>query len=219
MYCDNCKKQVPDNFVKCPYCSKKLKKPNKKVPNKFIKTSKIKTPKLKTVITVTVIFAFLLSVTAITVGILTGAKPQTVVKRLTESIQNNDADLYYSLYDDETKEYCKNYWYFDDERTFENLTEGLDKSITFYTEQCGENFKITYKIKDIKYLEDDELENYISYLSDSYGFKKLPTKAAVLNFDVEVKGDSGEYTSVYDSFYCYKIGGKWYREYFENSKS
>ncbi|MGN0525805.1 MAG: hypothetical protein ACI4IF_00020 [Acutalibacteraceae bacterium] len=187
------------------------------MPNKFIKPSKLKMPGLKTIIIVTVIIASVLMVTAITVGALTGAKPQTVVKQFTDSIQNNDADLYYSLYSEETKEYCKNYWYYDDERTFENLTEGLEKSIEFYTEQCGENFKITYKINDIKYLEDEELESYVSNLSDSYGFKKLPTKVALLNFDVVVKGDKGEYTSVYDSFYCCKIGGKWYREYFEYS--
>lgn len=211
MYCDNCHRQSPDNFVNCPYCSAPLKNQKRKKPRKFVRKRELKKPvSFKTTVIITAGVAFLLTVSAIITGIVTGSKPDTVVKKMVNAIQNDDAQLYYSLYDDRIIEYYKENWYFADEETFEAVTEPLRESREFYSEKCGENFKLDCKITNITEISESELEEYKDYLATSFDYKKFPSKMARVDFEIEAKGDSGKYKSVYEDFVCIKLGGKWY---------
>lgn len=212
MYCDKCHRQSPDNFVNCPYCSAPLKNHKRRKPTKFVKKKETKKPvSFKSLVIGAVVVALVLSVAAVVTGIFTGSKPTTAVETMVNAIENDNAELYYSLFDEQTKEYYKENWYYDDEETFNAMTEPLTKSVEFYTSKCGENFTLKYKITDVTYLTEDMLESHNNALSVSYGFTKLPDKVALLNFELEAKGDLGTYKSVYENFVCSQIGGKWYK--------
>lgn len=212
MYCDNCHRQSPDNFVNCPYCSAPLKNNKRKKPQKFVKKKEIKKPvSFKTAVIITVIIAFLLAVSAVVTGVVTGSKPDIVVKTMVNAIETNDAKLYYSLYDEQIIEYYKENWYYGDEETFNAVTKPLQESRDFYTTKCGENFTLKYKITDVNYLTDESFEHCCDSLAVGYNYKKLPKKIALLNFEIEAKGDNGTYKSVYENFLCAQIGGDWYK--------
>ena len=214
MYCNNCHRQCPDNFSSCPYCSAELKIDKKKKPEVFhLSRNKKFNLSLKGKIIALSTFALILCISAVTVGLLNGSKPEKVVKTMVLSLENESAENYYSIYDEQIKKYNKDNWYFDDDETFSAMTEPLQKTIAFYAEKCGEDFEAEYKINSVTYIENEEFEEYCEILEKSFGYRKLPTQIADVDFVVEVEGSEGAYTSVYDSFVCMKIGGKWYRVY------
>ena len=211
MYCDNCHRQTPDNFVNCPYCSAPLKNNKRKKPQKFTKKKERRKPlSFKTAVLITVAVAFALSVSAVIIGSITGSKPDKVIKTMVTAIENDDAKLYYSLYDEQIKEYYKENWYYGDEETFDAVTKPLSESRGFYISKCGEDFNLKYKINDITYVSDEALERANENLQASYNYTKFPTKLAFLDFEIEAKGEMGTYKTVYDKLTCLQISGKWY---------
>lgn len=211
MYCDNCHRQTPDNFVNCPYCSAPLKNNKRKKPQKFTKKKERRKPlSFKTAVLITVAVAFALSVSAVIIGSITGSKPDKVIKIMVTAIENDDAKLYYSLYDEQIKEYYKENWYYGDEETFDAVTKPLSESRDFYISKCGEDFTLKYKINDITYVSDEALERANENLQASYNYTKFPTKLAFLDFEIEAKGEMGTYKTVYDKLTCLQISGKWY---------
>lgn len=212
MYCDNCHRQSPDNFVNCPYCSAPLKNNKRKKPQKFTKKKERKKPvSFKTATIIAVGVALVLAICAIVVGSLTGSKPDRVVKTMVEAIESDDAELYYSLYDEQIKEFYKENFYYGDEETFDAMTKPLQESREFYTSRCGEDFRLKYEIVSVEYLSDEDLEQDNDSLVTLYGYRNLPAKTAILEFNIEAKGDNGTYKSEYTQFYCSLINGKWYR--------
>lgn len=211
MYCDKCHRQSPDNFVNCPYCSAPLKNNKRKKPEKFIKPKEKKKPiSFKTSVIAMVAIAFALAVSAIVTGVFTGSKPSTAIKKMVSAIETNDAELYYSLYDEQIVGYYKENWYYGDQETFDAVTKPLSQSREFYTKKCGENFTLDYKITDVTYITGDSLVSLNNSLEISFNYSEFPKKAAFLNFEIEAKGDKGTYKSVYENFVCLQIGGKWY---------
>lgn len=212
MYCNNCHSQCPENFVICPYCSAKLDNGEKKKPVKFVKTGRFnKTISLKAIFGVLIALATVLAVIAIGVGSFTGAKPDSVAKKLAKAISTNDEGLYYSLYDEQIISFKKDNRYYEDEETFSVFTEPLRESVSFYNDKCGEGFVADYNVATVYYLNDEELEQLNKTLADTYKYASLPKKAAKLRIEMNIKGDKGNYKTVYDNFYCIKIGGSWYR--------
>lgn len=212
MYCEKCHKQSPDNFKNCAYCGASLDSPKAPKPSKYVKISKHpKRISVKKSIIALVIIGLLLCCAAIITGVLTGTKPESTVKTFALAIENNDDDLYYSLFDEQIKEYKKENWYYNEEETFKAMVEPMNKSVAFYSENCGENFQVEYEITDTEYLTGEQLEQFIELLDETYGYQKYPSEVAVLDLEINVKGDKGTYTSVYQDFYCIKIGRYWYK--------
>lgn len=210
MYCDNCHRQSPDNFVNCPYCSAPLNNKRKK-PQKFTKKKERRKPvSFKTFVIITVAVAFVLAVSAVIIGAITGAKPDKAIKTMVTAIETNDAKLYYSLYDEQIKEYYKENWYYGDEETFDAITKPLNESRDFYISKCGEGFSLNYKIKDITYISGEALETVNDTLQISFNYSKFPTKVAFMDFEIEAKGENGSYKTVYEKLVCLQINGKWY---------
>ena len=211
MYCDNCHRQSPDNFVNCPYCSAPLKNNKRKTPQKFTKKKEHRKPvSFKTTVIITVAVAFVLAVSAVITGAITGAKPDKAVKTMVAAIETNDAKLYYSLYDEQIKAYYKDNWYYGDEETFDALTKPLNESQEFYISKCGEDFSLDYKINGITYISDEALEEVNDTLQASFNYSEYPTKVAFLDFEIEAKGEKGSYKTVYEKLTCLQIKGKWY---------
>lgn len=211
MYCDNCHRQSPDNFVNCPYCSAPLKNNKRKTPQKFTKKKERRKPiSFKTTVIITVVVAFILAVSAVITGAITGAKPDKAIKTMVTAIETNDEKLYYSLYDEQIKAYYKENWYYGDEETFDAITKPLTESRNFYILKCGENFSLNYKINDITYISDEALETVNDTLQASFNYSAFPKKVAFLDFEIEAKGEKGSYKSVYEKLTCLQIKGKWY---------
>ncbi len=211
MYCDKCHRQSPDNFVNCPYCSAPLKNNKRKKPEKFTKKKERSKPiSFKTMVIITVAVAFVLAVSAVVVGSITGAKPDKVIRTMVTAIETDDAKLYYSLYDEQIKAYYKENWYYGDEETFDAVTKPLKESRDFYISKCGEDFTLEYKINDITYISEEALERANENLQASFNYTRFPTKIAFLDFEIEAKGEAGTYKTVYDKLACLQINGKWY---------
>lgn len=212
MYCEKCHRRCPDNFVTCPYCSAKLKSEEIKQPTKFSKNKhQNKYITLKSLVAVAVAIAALLAVAAVVTVFFTGTKPETVVKTFTRALNRNDETLYFSMYDEQIAEFKKENRYYEDEETFAAMTEPLEQSVSFYKEQCGEDFRVSYSIAETEYFTEEQLESLNKQLSESYGYDVLPQKAANLKVEINVKGSEGTYKTVYDSFICIKFGRKWYK--------
>lgn len=211
MYCDNCHRQSPDNFVNCPYCSAPLKNNKRKNPRKFTKKKERNKPfSFKTSVIIIVGIAFVLAISAVITGAVTGSKPEKAIKTMVIAIESNDSNLYYSLYDEQIREYYKQNWYYGDEETFDAVTKPLKESRDFYTEKCGEDFTLEYKISDVTYITDDSLTMLNNSLQISFNYSEFPQKAAFLSFEIEAEGDKGSYKSVYEQLLCLQFNGKWY---------
>ena len=154
--------------------------------------------------------AFILAICAVVIGSITGAKPDKVIKTMVTAIETNDAELYYSLYDEQIKAYYKENWYYGDEETFDAVTKPLNESRDFYISKCGKDFSLKYKISDITYITDDFIESANETLQESFNYSEFPTKVAFLDFEIEAKGEKGTYKSVYDNLVCLQINGRWY---------
>lgn len=211
MYCEKCHRRCPDNFVTCPYCSAKLKNEENVQPQKFAKNKHYRYITLKSLVVLSISVAAILAVCAVVTVFFTGTKPETVVKTLTRALNDNDATLYYSMYDEQIAEFKKENRYYEDEETFSAMTEPLEESISFYKSQCGDDFKVTYNIEEVMYLTQDELESLNKELADLYGYDILPKKAASLKVAINAKGREGTYKTLYDNFICIKFGRKWYK--------
>lgn len=212
MYCDKCHKQSPDNFVTCAYCGAKLNSPKKKEPSKFIKKREVKLNfSLKNRIIALVIFAAVLVVVAVVTVSFTGSKPEKVVKNFVKATQTADKDLYYSLYDDNIKKYKKDNRYFGDDETYAQIVQPMEKSDVFYTEKCGEDYKLTYKVTSSQTLSDEDLNGFNDVLENGFGYVEFPSRVDILCVEVVAKGEIGEYKSVYNDFWCMKIKGRWYK--------
>ena len=212
MYCDKCHKQSPDNFVTCAYCGAKLKSPKKKEPSKFIKKREFKfNLSLKNRIIALVIFAAVLVVVAVITVSFTGSKPEKVVKNFVKATQTADKDLYYSLYDDNIKKYKKDNRYFGDDETYAQIVLPMEKSDVFYTEKCGEGYKLTYKVTSSQTLSDEDLNYFNDVLENGFGYVEFPSRVDILCIEVVAKGEKGEYKSIYNDFWCMKIKGHWYK--------
>lgn len=220
MYCDNCHKQSPDNFKNCAYCGAELIQPKKPAPSRFVKKERKRSGvSVKVRVAAIIAVAAVIAVAAAVTASFTSSKPESVIKIMTAAIQGNNAEKYYTIYDDSYKAFKKDSAFYDDERTFEELTSPLCKSDDFYISRCGENYKLTFVIDSVDYFTAEELTEYCDYLSEYCGYTKLPKEAARVNFKVYAKGDSGEYESIYRDFCCHRLGSKWYKsEYAKNAQ-
>lgn len=211
MYCDECHKQSPDNFVTCAYCGAKLNSHKKKEPSKFLKKNRRnRSFSLKSVIALLVIFATVLGIAAVLTVTFTGAKSEKTVKSFVKAIQNEDEDLYYSLYDDHIKEYNNDNRYFAEDETYRQMVLPVKESNDFYAQKCGEGFKLTYEITSSGSLEEAELQQFNDSLVSGFGYIELPSQVDILNVRIIADGEEGEYVSIYDGFWCMKIKGRWY---------
>ncbi len=212
MYCDKCHKQSPDNFVTCAYCGAKLESSKKKEPTKFVKKRNVKINlSLKNVILALVILASVLILAATLTVVFTGSKPEKVVKNFVKATQTTDADLYYSLFDDNIKKYKKDNRYFGDDETYAQIVLPMTESDAFYVDKCGEDYKLSYKVTSSQALSDEELAEFKTVLETGFGYIEFPSKVEVLSVEIIAKGEKGTYKSVYNDFWCMKIKGRWYK--------
>ena len=158
-----------------------------------------------------VIFAAVLVVVAVVTVSFTGSKPEKVVKNFVKATQTADKDLYYSLYDDNIKKYKKDNRYFGDDETYAQIVQSMEKSDVFYTEKCGEDYKLTYKVTSSLTLSDEDLSDFNDVLENGFGYVEFPSRVDILCIEVVAKGVNGEYKSVYNDFWCMKIKGRWYK--------
>ncbi|MBE6751998.1 MAG: hypothetical protein E7556_05655 [Ruminococcaceae bacterium] len=212
MYCEKCNKQSPENFKHCAYCGAAFHK-KKKEHKENVLINKIKSyrmPTMKSRVLSLITIAIVLSIAAIITGVLTGSKPDALVKTFTHSIEQNDEELFFTLFDEQIKSYNKEYLYFDDEVVLTEMTHAMRRSNEFYKLRCGEEFKLSYIVDSVVYIEDEELEEINELLVETYLYEKTANKGAKLSFTINAKGDSGEYQSIYNDIYAIRIGGKWY---------
>ncbi len=212
MYCEKCHKQSPENFINCAYCGAKLDSPKKKMPSKFVKSESFKFNfSLKTVLSGLVGFAVLLVIAALLTSSFTASKPEKLIKNFIKATQNEDADLYYSLFDDNVKEYKLNNRYFAEDETFRQMVLPMETSHDFYIDKCGEDYKLTYSVKSTTTLTEGELEHFNEVLENNFSYYEFPSQVDLICVDIVAKGEKGTYTSRYNDFWCMKIKGRWYK--------
>lgn len=211
MYCDKCKHQSPDNFTNCAYCGERLKVSEKKKENKASVFSKLSFLNKKSAVLSLLCIALAVALICGVVGFFAGKKPAEIAVDMAKAIEENDAELYFSLFDKEYLDYKKEYIYFTDDELFKGITEPLYESDGFYKKECGENYTLKVKTENVKELTFSEIEQVNTYLSQMYGYKDVIKEAAVLDFTITAKGEKGEYKSDYRNFYCIKTGNRWYR--------
>ncbi len=212
MYCKECHKQSPDNFINCAYCGAKLDPPRKKHPQHFVRKTDFKIKlSFRLFVKLSVIVAAVLTVIAVFTATFVGSKPEKVVKDFTKSIQNEDKDLYYSLYDNNIVRYKRDNRYFGEDETYNQIVLAMEQSNSFYKEKCGEGYKLNYYITDNYTLTDEEHEAFVETLENSFGYIEFPSRVDILGIEVIATGPDGDYKTVYSDFWCMKIKGNWYK--------
>ncbi len=211
MYCRKCHKNSPANFEKCAYCGADLKPEKKKEPEKFKKkfdfTFKIS---LKIFLKISLALAVILSVCAVVTAVFTSSKPEGVVKNFVKAIETGDEELYISLYDEYIYEYKKDNRYFAEDETYKQLSAPVKQSKAFYETKCGDDFRLGYSVETSQTLSEEEALRFSEILERSFGYVTYPSKTEILSVEITAKGKNGEYTSIYNDFWCMKIKGKWY---------
>ena len=144
-------------------------------------------------------------------SLFTAIKPERVIKNFVKATQSADGDLYYSLYDDNVKKYKLNNRYFAEDETYEQMILPMKNSDAFYTQKCGEEYKLTYNIKSSSTLTEEQTAVFNDVLESNFSYIEFASRVDVICVDVIAKGDKGTYTSQYNDFWCMKIKGKWYK--------
>ncbi len=212
MYCEKCHKQSPENFINCAYCGAKLDSPKKKAPSKFVKKQGVRFKiSLKNLLWGSVGLAVVLVIAAILTSTFTASKPEKLIKSFVKATQTEDADMYYALFDDNIKEYKLNNRYFAEDETFRQMVLPMSTSHEFYTEKCGEDYKLTYSVISNRTLNETELEGFKEVLENNFSYIEFPSQVDIISVDVVAKGEKGTYTSRYNDFWCMKIKGRWYK--------
>ena len=212
MYCSKCQKQSPDNFTSCAYCGAPFKTKKRRTAQRFKAKNKrlpFLTSAKKSVFVV--IAAAVIVIASVVTGLLTGGKPDSVIKTAAEATVKNDAGLYCSIFDEYYTDYCKQNKYFADDETLAALSEPMVKSDEFYRAKCGENYTLNGKVRSVEYFSDSRLDELNSELALTYGYKKNISAAACLEVEMNAKGEKGVYTTVYKDYYCIKLGGRWFK--------
>lgn len=211
MYCDKCHKQSPDNFITCAYCGAKFNSKKKKEPHKFVKKKKRKQKlSFKNLLRIFIAIGVVLVIAAVVTVSFLGSKPEKAVKQMVNAIETSDEEAYYELYDEHIIKYKTDNYYFGEEETYNQIILPLKQHHEFYNLQCGEGFELTYYIKSERELDEAELETFNKLLATEFDYMEFPTKVEVLELEIVAEGESGEYKSVYDEFWCMKIKGNWY---------
>lgn len=212
MYCEKCNKQSPENFKHCAYCGAAFPQKKKEPKNATFLQSvkKLRMPTMKSRVLSLITVAVILAVAAIITGVFTGSKPDSLIRTLVHSIEKNDEEMNYTLYDDYIKSYNREYLYFDDEVVLTEMTHSMRRSNEFYTIRCGEKFNLSYTVDSVTYVSEDELKEINDYLVETYNYEKTANKGAKLGFTIYANGSEGSYESVYTDVYAIRIGGKWY---------
>lgn len=212
MYCYKCHKRNPENFVNCAYCGAKLKPEKKKQPSAFLKKDMLTINiSFRKIVIFLLCFATVITILAIFTATVTGSKPEKVVKNFIHSVQNQDEELFYALYDEGIKEYKKENRYYGDEETIAHIVLPMHESHEFYKDKCGDDYKLSYSVKSFETLDDEQLLLFNNILENDFSYIKLPNRVDILNVEIVAKGEKGEYKSVYTDFMCMKIKGKWYK--------
>lgn len=212
MYCEKCHKQSPENFINCAYCGARLDSPKKKVPSKFVKKESFKFRlSLKSVIISLVCFAVVLVIAALLTSTFTASKPERIIKNFVKATQTENADMYYSLFDDNIKEYKLNNRYFAEDETYKQMVLPMTTSHEFYKQKCGEDYKLTYSVVSSESLDENEIEVFNDVLENNFSYIEFPSRVDIISVDIVAKGEKGTYTSRYNDFWCMKIKGTWYK--------
>ncbi|MGI6744863.1 MAG: hypothetical protein ACOX45_01570 [Acutalibacteraceae bacterium] len=208
MYCVNCHKETPENFDTCIYCGTSLQ-PEKKAGILRYRNS------LRQKVTPITIFScfFTLCILAGVIFSIFVLKerehPEKVAFNYAVCVKNNDASGLALLLPEEYINFRLRYVYYSRE-DFNEFLRGLLSEINgFYTKKCSEDFRIQCKVKEIQYAEKNIVSQINSFYKENLFFEKEIEKAARLKVIFEVKGKTGEYTTVITDFVCLKIGGAW----------
>ena len=146
-------------------------------------------------------------------------------KLITQELLFNKNDIHYianalEMSIEKFVELCKkdpNIWlrtttsFYEAQKDIKNMVLPVSESHEFYKEKCGEDYKLTYSIKEFETLEDEQLQIFTEMLETDFSYIKLPSRVDLLSVEITAKGEKGEYKSVYNDFWCMKIKGKWYK--------
>lgn len=111
----------------------------------------------------------------------------------------------------------KDVWeYFEDEEDLDPddavdyFEEAAEDSADYLEEEYGDNWRVSYKIKDKDQIKDSKLKKIARTLHDKYDIKKSSVKKGFdLELEVKIKGSEDEDEDDLE-FAVLKIGGKWY---------
>lgn len=117
-----------------------------------------------------------------------------------------------------TEQDCKDmfpeeYWEENDfDEYWENTESRMDASRDAMEEQIGKNAKYSYEITEKTELDEDELEEIKTALSDQYGIDADDVeKAYSLDFEFCIEGDDDKVESSSDDSIVVCIRGQWYQ--------
>lgn len=100
----------------------------------------------------------------------------------------------------------------DEDMTKKELIEELDEELEYVQESLdrymGEGWKVTYKIKEIKKIKGDDLEEIQDDYKDEYKVKVSAAKVAKVELTIKTKDGDKETSDM--KIYLVKIGRSWY---------
>ncbi len=209
MYCVNCHKENPENFDICINCGASLR-PEKKAG--ILRYRNSLSQKI-TPITIATCFLALCILSGIVFSLLVLKErehPEKIAQEYAFCIENNDANALALLLTEEYIEFKLRYVCYSREDFNEFLRENLSQFNEFYTKKCSENFRIHCKVKEIKYAENNAINQINSFYKENFYYEKEIEKAAKLKVIFDVKGKTGKYTTVITDFVCIKVDGSWW---------
>lgn len=205
MYCEKCGTQINNDALFCPNCGEKTVVIDKSTQMQS-KTGRKKFALLLGIITGVILIVVLI------VLLIYGDGYKKTLDNYYKAHENNDADLLYnSVIAKYWIDYMNEGW---GDSAYETIQEGIEDEIEEW--DCGNNIKITYKIKNERRATKEQLEELEDNIYDRYAYYVYAgnefsiTDAYVLDIDFTVKGDEGTKSFHYpDGFLIIKENGKW----------
>ena len=206
MYCRKCGTQIEDTALFCSNCGERLSSTGTSVQNQPKKNMKKVSFLLRAIVGVVLLVILI-------VYLIGGVGYKRTLNNYFKAHENNDADL---MYNSVVAQYWIDYVEegFGDPYAMEYIQDSLEYRIDGW--DCGDNIKITYKIKDKRRATKEQLEDLEENIYDWYAYYVYDrdefsiTDAYVLDIDFTVKGDEGtEDFSYPDGLLIIKENGRW----------
>lgn len=207
MFCGKCGTKLNNNDVFCPECGSQILENTSAFTQNNNKKNTTKRISIPVLIGVALVVLIILNV-----SLTGGGGYKKTLDNYYKAHENNDADLMYSsviaqYWIDYTNEGWGN-------SAYESIKDSIEGNIKEWN--CGDDIKITYKIKNEKRATKEQLKDLEDNIYDWYAYYVYErddfyiSDAYVLDIDFTVVGDKGTESFHYpDGLLVIKKNGKW----------
>lgn len=201
-FCMQCGKEIDDNADVCSFCGASQGSSGTEVIGADTAVKKSNSGMAVLVAAAAVVIVVLIVI----FNLLFGGGYKQPVDDMMKAIETGKGKYMYRA----MPEFLMDYQYEDEKKSeiYDELDDAMEYVTDMLEDQYGDDVKISYKVKDKKKIDKDDLEDLEESIKDTYDEKVRVSKGYELEIKTKIKGDDDSDTDT-STINVYKIDGDW----------